>query len=129
TASTSDDGRQVLFNISPDTGDLIRVDVTIRQGEKVVGDATLTIRPTEVSAGGKYTGNRISLNVQDADLREVINLFGKLTNLEMKIDENVQGKVTVNWRDIPWDKAFEVLMNENGCAYRIDGKTVYVTKK
>jgi hypothetical protein len=128
-ASSSDNGRDVFFNISPDTNDLIRVDVTIRQDAKEVGNATLTIRPTDVASGGKYTGDRISLSLKDADLRDVIGVFGKLTNLQMKMDDNVQGKVTVNWRDIPWDKAFDSLLSENGCTYRIEGKTIYVTKK
>ena len=127
-ATSNSDGLEVVFDVHPDNGDRVAVDVTIRRDEQVVETATIAVKPTETASGGKYTGDPISLSLKDADLRDVIGMFGKLTSLDMKIDDDVQGKVTVNWQNIPWDKALDLLLSQNGCSYRIEGKTIHVVK-
>jgi beta-lactamase regulating signal transducer with metallopeptidase domain len=81
-----------------------------------------------VSAPRKYTGAPISLRLAKADLRDVIQTFGKLTGLEMVIAPNVQGTVTVDFKDVPWDQAFELLLRQNGLSWRLDGKKMEVFK-
>jgi beta-lactamase regulating signal transducer with metallopeptidase domain len=128
-AISKDNGLEVAFDVRPDEGDRIAVDVTIRRDGQIVETAAIAVKPTEVAGGGKYTGDPISLSLKDADLRDVIGMFAKLTNLDVKIDDNVQGKVTVQWQNIPWDKALDTLLSQNGCSYSIEGKTIHVMKK
>lgn len=127
-AGTNSDGLEVELEIPPTSSDRIDVNVTIRRDGLVVQTATIAIRPADVAAG-QYSGDPISLSLKDADLRDVIGTFGKLTGFDVQVDGAVQGKVTVNWHNVPWDEAFESLLRENGCTYRIERKTIYVTKK
>ena len=92
----------------------------------------ITVRDlTEAQAetSTNYTGQPISLELKDADLRDVIGMFGKLTGFEMRIDDSIDGRVSVVWHNVPWDQAFDSLLKDNGLQYRIEGKTIIVSKK
>jgi type IV pilus assembly protein PilQ len=62
-------------------------------------------------------------------LRDVIGTFGRITGMAMQVDDSVQGKVSVSWHNVPWDQAFDSLLKDNGLTYRIEGKTIHVSKK
>jgi hypothetical protein len=47
----------------------------------------------------------------------------------MRIDEAVQGKVSMTWHNVPWDEALDSIMRENGLTYRIEGSTLLVSKR
>lgn len=81
-----------------------------------------------VSAPRTYTGKPISLRLAKADLRDVIQTFGKLTGLEMAIAPDVQGTVTVDFKDVPWDQAFELLLRQNNLSWRLEGNKMEVFK-
>ncbi|MEK6743921.1 MAG: type IV pilus secretin PilQ [Nitrospirota bacterium] len=68
----------------------------------------------------KYGGRRISLDLQDADLVNVLRLFGELANLNMILSPDVKGKVTVRLVNIPWDQAMEIILKMNGLGYGIE---------
>ena len=76
----------------------------------------------------KQAAQAITLHLQDADLRDVVRVFGQLTNLETKIDPGVDGRVSVNFEDVPWDQALQRILFENKCEYEIDGKTIHVRR-
>ncbi|HET7711188.1 MAG TPA: M56 family metallopeptidase [Thermoanaerobaculia bacterium] len=75
-----------------------------------------------------YSGEPISMNLKDADLRDVLKTFGNLTGLEMRVDEGIEGKVTVSWVNVPWDQAFDTLLKERGLSYRIEKGVIYVRR-
>ena len=121
------DGLGATFEIRPD-GDDLAVDVTVRRDGALTYTSHVKVLPNDGTAGGKYTGEPISLSLKDADLRDVLQTFGKLTGMEVRLDDAVQGKVTVVWQDIPWDKALDTLLAQNGCSYRIEGHALIITK-
>jgi type IV pilus assembly protein PilQ len=73
-----------------------------------------------VMGAKKYGGRRISLDLQDADLVNVLRLFGELANLNMILSPDVKGKVTVRLVNIPWDQAMEIILKMNGLGYTIE---------
>ncbi len=75
-----------------------------------------------------YTGEPISLDLVDADIRDVLRTFGQLTGLEMSVAPEVTGTVTIHFKNVPWDEAFEIVLRQNGLAYRLDGKRIQVFK-
>ncbi|MEK6372759.1 MAG: M56 family metallopeptidase [Acidobacteriota bacterium] len=130
-ASITGPGLDVAFEVRPDQGDRVAVDVTIQREGEVVQRSTLFVTPrdhTTADADSKYTGDPISLTLEDADLRDVIGTFGKITGMEMRMDAAVQGKVSVNWHNVPWDQAFDSMLKDNGFTYKIEGKTIHVSK-
>lgn len=70
--------------------------------------------------GKRYTGRRISLDLQDADLVNVLRLFAEIANLNMIISPDVKGKVTVRMVNIPWDQAMDIILKMNGLGYARD---------
>ena len=65
----------------------------------------------------RYTGEPISLDLKDADIRDVLLTFSRLARLNMVIDPDVRGSVTVRLEDVPWDQALEVILKVNGLGY------------
>ncbi|MBV8520178.1 MAG: secretin and TonB N-terminal domain-containing protein [Acidobacteria bacterium] len=122
----SDDGRFVLQTSAAADG-AIAVDVNVSRDGNVIQNAHAVITPSMESH--VYQGEPISMTLHDADLRDVIHTFGKLTGLIIDIDPSVRGTVDVNWVDVPWDQAFDTLLKENGCAYSLDGNRMHVTKQ
>jgi type IV pilus assembly protein PilQ len=79
------------------------------------------IGETAIVMGTKrYGGRRISLDLQDADLVNVLRLFGELANLNMILSPDVKGKVTVRLVNIPWDQAMEIILKMNGLGFTIE---------
>ncbi|HEX7190660.1 MAG TPA: M56 family metallopeptidase [Thermoanaerobaculia bacterium] len=98
------------------------INAAIRENGKLV-------QQEEIGSAGAYTGNPISLSLQNADLRDVLGTFAKLTGTDIQVDPGIEGKVSVSWKNVPWDEAFDSLIEENGLTYKIDGKTIHVSKK
>ncbi len=77
----------------------------------------------------RYTGRRISLDLQDADLVNVLRLFGELANLNMILAPDVRGKVTVRLVNIPWDQAMEIILKMNGLGYAVDDNIIRIASQ
>jgi type II secretory pathway component HofQ len=74
----------------------------------------------------RFRGEPISLDLKDADIRDVLLTFSKLAHLNMVIDPDVRGSVTVRLENIPWDQALEVILKVNGLGYVLEGSIVRV---
>ena len=66
---------------------------------------------------GKFVGRKISLDLQDADLVNVMRLFAEVANLNVILSPEVRGKVTVRMVNIPWDQAMDIILKMNGLGY------------
>jgi len=74
----------------------------------------------------RWTGEPISLDLKDADIRDVLLTFSKLARLNMVIDPDVRGSVTVRLENVPWDQALEMILKVNGLGYVLEGNIVRV---
>ena len=74
----------------------------------------------------RFAGELISLDLKDAELRDVIATFGKLEHLNVAIDPEVRGSVTIGLHDVPWDQALEVILRSNGFGYILEGNILRV---
>jgi len=61
-------------------------------------------------------GDRISLDLKDADLRDVLRTFAALARFNLVIDPEVRGSVTVRLADVRWEDALDVILRSNGLA-------------
>ena len=59
-------------------------------------------------------GDRISLDLKDADIRDVIRTFAQLARINVVIDPEVKGSVTVRLHDVRWEDALDVILRSNG---------------
>lgn len=124
----------VLMEVNPAELDWISIAMTIEKLGQVVKSDTVRVKvlpgteTVRTETTETYTGAPISLTLVDADLRDLIGTFGKLTGVEMRVDDSVQGKVSVNWHNVPWDEAFDTMLKENGLKYEIRNKVMYISK-
>jgi hypothetical protein len=78
---------------------------------------------------GKFTGEPISINLKDADLKDVLNTFAQITGLEVTMSRAVEGKrVTLDVKNMPWDEALQKIAADNGLTIRIEGKKIIVDR-
>jgi len=132
-ATTSSGGINVIVDARHHGDDRVVVKVTIEKDNVSIQQNVLSMIPDAAGEIGvatdNFTGESINLKLNDAELRDVIRTFGKLTGLQTEIDQSVRGKVSVSWQNVPWDKAFDSLMKDNNLTYTIEGSTVYVSNK
>ncbi len=73
-----------------------------------------------------YTGDPVSMDFQNADLRAVLRVFAEISALNIVIDPSVEGEVNVALTEVPWDQALDVILRANGLGYEIDGTVVRI---
>jgi len=61
-----------------------------------------------------YRGKRISLNLVDADIKQVFRLFHEISGLNFVLDPAVSGNVTIVLDQVPWDQALDIILKNNG---------------
>jgi type IV pilus assembly protein PilQ len=61
----------------------------------------------------EYTGQKISLDFKDADIRNILRLIADISGLNIIVSENVKGKVTIKLENIPWDEVLNIILETN----------------
>ncbi|HYR28723.1 MAG TPA: type IV pilus secretin PilQ, partial [Thermoanaerobaculia bacterium] len=81
----------------------------------------------QLSGGRKvFTGEPISMNLKGADLTDVLATFADITGLNMAIDPGVRGSVTVDFADVPWDQALDIILRQNSLTYVLEGNVMRI---
>jgi hypothetical protein len=74
----------------------------------------------------KYTGELISLNYKETDLRDVVLNLAKFARLNVVFDADVRGIVTCNLQEIPWDQALDIILRQNNMGKTLEGNVLRV---
>jgi type IV pilus secretin PilQ/predicted competence protein len=81
---------------------------------------------TLTGAKKQYFGEPISLDLRDADVREVLRSFAKISGLNVVIQPGVKGTVTVSLDSVPWDQALDIILKTNSLGYELEGNIMRV---
>lgn len=73
-----------------------------------------------------YTGEKLSLNFQDIDVRSVLQLIADFTNLNLVASDTVQGNITLRLQNVPWDQALDLVLKTKGLDKRKIGNVLLV---
>ena len=73
-----------------------------------------------------YTGEKLSLNFQDIDVRSVLQLIADFTDLNLVASDTVQGSITLRLQNVPWDQALDLVLKTKGLAQRKIGNVLLV---
>ncbi len=73
-----------------------------------------------------FTGDKISLNFQNIEIRSVLQLLAEFTGLNIVTDDSVQGTITLHLQNIPWDQALSIILKTRGLAERQIGNVILV---
>lgn len=74
----------------------------------------------------KWTGEPMSLDVKDLDIRDFFRLIADIGRLNVIIDPSVRGSITMKVHDVPWDQLLDIVCRMNGLGYELDGNAVGV---
>ena len=73
-----------------------------------------------------YTGEKLSLNFQDIEVRSVLQLIADFTNLNLVASDTVSGRITLRLQSVPWDQALELVLKTKGLDKRKVGNVLMV---
>ena len=76
-----------------------------------------------------YTGERLSLNFQNIEIRAVLQLIADFTGLNMVASDTVTGNVTLRLKNVPWDQALDIILKSKGLGMRKDGNVILVAPR
>src|SRR5207245_6836560 len=92
-----------------------------------VADASQPPVAQPVAAAVKnYTGEAISVNLKDVDLKDFFRLVHEISGLNVVLDPNVHGTLTIVLDDVPWDQALDIVLKNNDLARELEGNVLRV---
>ena len=77
----------------------------------------------------QYTGDKLSLNFQNIDVRAVLQVIADFTNLNVVTSDSVGGTVTLRLKDVPWDQALDIILQSKGLGVRRSGSVMLVAPR
>jgi type IV pilus assembly protein PilQ len=84
-------------------------------------------RRESVVSSSKYTGRKISLDFQDADISDIIRLIADVSRFNIVLSDDVKGKMTLKLVDVPWDQALDVILRMNILGQHKDGDIIVIS--
>ena len=78
------------------------------------------------ATGPKYTGEPISVNLKDVDLKDFFRLIHEISGLNVVLDPNVKGNLTIVLDDVPWDQALDIVLKNNGLSRQLEGNVLRI---
>ncbi|MHB0843436.1 type IV pilus secretin PilQ [Stutzerimonas nitrititolerans] len=94
---------------------------------------TISIKPLTADEAEKrnaehfaYSGEKLSLNFQDIDVRSVLQLIADFTDLNLVASDTVQGNITLRLQNVPWDQALALVLKTKGLDKRQVGNVLLV---
>ena len=76
--------------------------------------------------GAKYTGEPISVNLKDVDLKDFFRLIHEISGLNVVLDPMVHGNLTIVLDDVPWDQALDIVLKNNDLSRQLDGNVLRI---
>lgn len=84
--------------------------------------------PNKLVKGNKpgYSGEKLSLNFQNIEVRSVLQVIADFTGLNIIASDTVAGNLTLRLKDVPWDQAMDIIMQNKGLTMRKSGNVIMV---
>ncbi len=90
--------------------------------------AMSSARSTEEVTKKRYTGKPISLDLLDADLKNVLRLLADITGTNMVIEPDVSGRVTIKVEKVPWDQVLDMILAMNDLGKEEAGNVIRIAR-
>jgi type IV pilus assembly protein PilQ len=78
---------------------------------------------------GGYQGEKLSLNFQNVDVRRLLQVIGEFTGMNMVVSDTVNGNLTLILKDVPWDQALDIIMQQRGLDMRKNGNVILIAPR
>ncbi len=87
------------------------------------------IDPTKLTQGQSYSGEKLSLNFQNIEVRSLLQVIADFTNFNVVTSDTVSGAVTLRLKDVPWDQALDIILQAKGLGMRKNGNVLWIAPK
>ncbi len=74
----------------------------------------------------KYVGERISIDVQDAEIQNILRLISEISGLNLIISDQVTGRITIKLKDIPWDQVLDLILKTKNLGKEREGNIIRI---
>jgi type IV pilus assembly protein PilQ len=107
-------------------------------GESISSDESIVVPPmteeeaitlAEIEEAPKYTGKKITLIFTDADIRNIFQLIAEVSNLNILVDSNVRGRITLRLVKVPWDQALDIILTTTNLGMERVGNVIRIATR
>jgi len=95
----------------------------------VIEVTPMSADPSRAAQRGRYTGEKLSLNFQNVEVRAVLNVIADFTDLNIITSDTVSGNITLRLKDVPWDQAMEIILQTRGLDSRRSGNVIWIAPR
>jgi type IV pilus assembly protein PilQ len=92
---------------------------------QIIEDPTKLVQGTRAG----YTGEKLSLNFQNVEVRAVLQVIADFTGLNIITSDTVSGNLTLRLKDVPWDQALDIILQSKGLDLRKTGNVVWIAPR
>jgi type IV pilus assembly protein PilQ len=90
-------------------------------------EAPAVVQDTVTAQGrSHYTGRRVSFEFKDIDIQNLLRVIAEVSRKNVVVADDVQGKVTIRLRNVPWDQALELILRSKGLGKEEIGNIIRV---
>ena len=135
----SDFGTPVQSVSTFQTGDKVRMVITPKglwehsayqsDNQFVVEVRQQKVDPGKLTQGPGYTGEKLSLNFQNIEIRSLLSVIAEFTSFNIVTSDSVSGAVTLRLKDVPWDQALDIILQARGLGMRKSGNVLLIAPK
>lgn len=87
------------------------------------------VDPNKLTQGPGYSGEKLSLNFQNIEVRALLQVIADFTNFNVVTSDTVTGNVTLRLKDVPWDQALDIIMQAKGLGLKKSGNVLWIAPK
>ncbi len=99
---------------------------TIQPAVNLAAEQKVQLEQKPAEKGAKYTGEPISVNLKDVDLKDFFRLIHEISGLNVVLDPLVHGNLTIVLDDVPWDQALDIVLKNNDLSRQLDGNVLRI---
>ncbi|MDM0051916.1 type IV pilus secretin family protein [Variovorax sp. J22R115] len=135
----SDFGTPVQLVTTQQVGDRVRMTIEPKgdwehsayqsENQFVVEVRPRKVDPTKLTQGVGYTGEKLSLNFQNIEIRSLLQVIADFTNFNIVTSDSVTGALTLRLKDVPWDQALDIIMQAKNLGMRKNGSVLWIAPK
>ena len=86
----------------------------------------IRVDPNRLTQGPNYSGEKLSLNFQNIEVRALLQVIADFTNFNIITSDTVTGNVTLRLKDVPWDQALDIILQSKGLGMRKTGNVIWI---
>jgi len=135
----TDFGTPVQFVTTSQVGDRVRMVVDSRgawehsayqsESQFVLEVRPQKIDPNKLVQGPGYSGEKLTLNFQNIEVRALLQVIADFTNFNVVTSDTVTGNVTLRLKDVPWDQALDIILQAKSLGLRKSGNVILIAPK